>query len=93
MEFHQLPPSDQEAFVDELARRCLENPWCRKWSREVDNHTPAYAQALETLTPQQREAVEDYIAACEELEYARIFVAYTIGREHQQKGIPPFPQD
>ena len=81
MEFHQLSLSDQEAFVDELARRCLENPWCRKWSREVTNRTPAYAQALETLTPQQREAVEDYIAACEELEYSRSFVAYALGRE------------
>ena len=81
MEFYHLPPSDQEAFVDELARRCLENPWCRKWSREVDNRTPAYAQALETLTPRQREAVEDYIAACEELEYSRSFVAYALGRE------------
>ena len=81
MNFAHLSPSAQEHFVEELVRRCQEDPWCQECAKEVAARTPAYEKALEDLTPRQREAVEDYIAACEELEYSRSFVAFSLGLE------------
>jgi len=80
-----------ERFADELCLRCREDPWCRECSRVISDRTPAYENAVQHLTPEQRKAVEDYIAACEEMEYSRVYVAYALGREDQQQGIPPFP--
>ena len=38
-----------------------------------------YTALLKTLTPQQREIAERYIAACEEMDEALVFRAYQLG--------------
>ena len=40
----------------------------------------AYFAILETMTPEKREVLERYIAACEATDDALIFLAYQIGR-------------
>ena len=74
-------PEALEQFTDRLNRRCTENPWCRECAREVENRTESYENAVRHLTPEQQDAVERYIAACEEMEYSRVFVAYQLGKE------------
>lgn len=41
---------------------------------------PDYLALLEILTPENREILERYIAACEALDDPLIFLAYQIGR-------------
>ena len=41
---------------------------------------PDYLALLETMTPENREILERYIAACEALDDPLIFLAYQIGR-------------
>ena len=41
---------------------------------------PDYLALLETMTPENQEILERYIAACEALDNPLIFLAYQIGR-------------
>ena len=41
---------------------------------------PEYLALLETLSPQQRDVLERYIAACETVDDSLLFLAYQIGR-------------
>ncbi len=41
---------------------------------------PDYLALLETMTPENQEILERYIAACEALDDPLIFLAYQIGR-------------
>lgn len=43
---------------------------------------PEYLALSETLTPEQRDVLERYIAACEEVDDALIFLAYEDGRQN-----------
>ena len=42
---------------------------------------PEYLALLETLSLEQRDVLERYIAACEELDDALLFLAYEDGRQ------------
>ena len=77
-----------EAFINELNRRSLENSWCLERAGDVADTVEAYTQAVKDLTPEQQEAVERYIASCEELEFSLVYIAYALGREHEKQGIP-----
>lgn len=81
-----------DVFMDELNQRTMADPWYRECADEMQQRTAAYQAIYQTLTPQQQEDLELYIAACEEAEHAAVFVAYRLGREHQMLGIPnPVP--
>ena len=41
----------------------------------------AYLAVCSALTPEQRNAIEDYISACEELENYMTLIAYRLGRK------------
>lgn len=41
---------------------------------------PDYLALLETMTPENREVLERYIAACEAMDDPLIYLAYQIGR-------------
>ena len=75
-------------FIWELQDRSIQDAWCLEMAAEVANRVEGYDNAVKDLTPEQREAIEDYIAACEELEYSHVYIAYALGREHQRLGIP-----
>ena len=90
----KLTPEEQllvwksmDTFSDELCCRARKDFLCLQRAEEVANQTEAYREAVKDLTPEQIEAIENYIAACEEFEYAHIFVAYQMGRDHQRLGI------
>lgn len=71
-----------DTWQEELLRREKEDPWRRECLARVIERTAAYEQAIQALTREQRQAVEDYIAACEELEHASVFLAYGLGVEN-----------
>ena len=74
-----------DRFTDELHSRLQNDPWYQDCAKDVQQRTAAYEAICSTLTPQQQEDLDLYIAACEELEHTAVFVAYQIGREHQKR--------
>ena len=50
--------------------------------QELQKVEPEYRALLETLNPEQRDVLERYIAACEELDDALLFLAYEEGRQN-----------
>ena len=46
---------------------------------QVARHEPECLRILERLSPEDREALELYIAACEDAQYHRVYPAYRLG--------------
>ena len=67
---------EMDRFNDELNSRLPNDPWYQDCAKEVQQRTAAYEMICSTLTPQQQEDLDLYIAACEELEHTAVFVAY-----------------
>lgn len=65
--------------VNALLRR---DPDFQGLSQRLDEAKKDYDAAVQGLTPEQRQTVEDYIALCEELEYQRTFTAYYCGKRN-----------
>ena len=52
-----------------------------RWHLEAVRHAETeYLAVCETLSPDQRQAVEDYIAACEAQDDYMVTLAYRLGR-------------
>ena len=51
-------------------------------SQRLDTAKRDYDAAVKELPSNQRQAIEDYIALCEELEYQKTFTAYYCGKRH-----------
>lgn len=69
-------------WLEQLRHMEREDPWRRECLGRVQALTAGYEAACAGLTPSQRQAIEDYIAACEEVEHASVFLAYTLGKSH-----------
>ena len=72
---------DDYALVLEVHRREQTDEWFCQCRDFVDLYEPAYQAILETLTQAQQLQLDNYISACENLEHARLFISYQIGRE------------
>ena len=46
----------------------------------VEQYEPAYRRILAGLSSEDREALELYVAACEDAQYHRIYPAYRLGK-------------
>ena len=55
------------------------DPWYQTCLAELRARTPQYECILESLPPEQQDAVEAYIAACEELDHALLLLAFELG--------------
>lgn len=65
--------------MNELAGR---DPEHMELLARVEALEPEYKRIKAALPPADQEILDDYIAACEELEYHRIFPAYQLGKQH-----------
>ena len=54
-------------------------PDFQRLMKQTDTARIRYAAAVQGLSPVQRQAIEDYIALCEELEYQKTVTAYYCG--------------
>ena len=72
---------DDYAWLEELRRRSLFDPWVKECLARVERMTPQYEAILECLTYQQQEDLSDYIAACEEYKHSLTLLAYELGTE------------
>jgi len=72
---------NDHALVSEVRRREKYDEWFCQCSDFVDLYEPAYNTIRDTLTKAQQIQLDNYISACENLEHARLFIAYQIGKE------------
>ena len=64
----------QEKQLNALAQ---EDEWYQQLLRECEKAEERYREILSGLSPSDKEAVENYIALCEEMEYRRTCLAIT----------------
>jgi len=69
-----------QSWVDELDQMCQKDEWYQLWLARVEKLEPAYEQVRGFLDEAQREALDQYIMACEELDHARQLLSYQLGR-------------
>lgn len=61
----------------------LENdPVHKELLARVQSLEPDYLRISRTLSPEDQELLSDYIAACEELDFHRIYPAYQLGKHY-----------
>lgn len=70
-----------DAVSWQIAEKCRRDPEYRKTLEECREREQTYQAVLADLTPQQRSAIDDYIAICEELEFQFARVAFGCGLE------------
>lgn len=66
-------------WMDKVYQLAHTDGWYQECLEDLKRRTPAYEEVLRSLTESQREALEAYIAACEELEHALLPIAYHLG--------------
>ena len=68
-------------WMDELSEQARTDMWYLKCLAQVQAREQDFLAIRELLTEQQRQQLDDYIAACEELEHALTPIAYRMGRD------------
>lgn len=72
-----------EELWNVLERQKKKDGFYQQLLEMVRSREPAYQAALAMLPPQQRQQVEDYVAACEALDDPLVYMAYCLGRSGQ----------
>ena len=72
----------EDRWVEELDQMCRGDNWYQLWLARVEELEPAYEQVRVLLEETQREALDQYVMACEELDHARVVLSYQLGRSH-----------
>ncbi|MBE6941154.1 MAG: hypothetical protein E7455_02555 [Ruminococcaceae bacterium] len=71
---------DRDELWIHLVLRMELDPDYQQALQNLKDAEPAYLALLETMTPENREILERYIAASEALDDPLIFMAYQIGK-------------
>jgi hypothetical protein len=71
-----------EEWVNILNMRCREDVWYQQCLKEARAAEDGFRILRNSLTPQQRSLLEAYLMTGEELEHARLRLAYALGCEH-----------
>lgn len=73
-------------WINEINELLKDDPVHAELLARVEKLEPEYLRICRMLSEEDREVLSDYIAACEELDYHRIFPAYRLGRTHGRWG-------
>ena len=65
---------------EEVIKSAMKDPEFRWYQNMVQNTEKVYLEVCESLSPEQKQAVEDYIAACEDLDDYLTVQAYDLGK-------------
>ena len=63
-----------------MYRRVQEDPWYQTCLRRVNETEGAFLKNRNALPPEQQEQLDEYIAACEELEHSLIYIVREMER-------------
>lgn len=66
-------------WLDAVYARAVQDPWHRECQAEVERLEPVFLRIRARLTVQEREELDQYIAACEELAHSLVYPAYEQG--------------
>lgn len=69
-------------WYDEVLARTKDDPWHKECLAEVARWESRFLEIRESLSPADREALDYYIAACEQLRSSFIYPAYEAGCWH-----------
>ena len=69
-------------WINELNQMAKADSWYQARLTEVNNLETTFLSFRSSLTPEQREELDNYISACEELEHALVLLAYRLGQKH-----------
>ena len=72
----------EDRWMEELDQICRKDAWYQLWLARVEELEMSYEQVRGILDKTQKESLDRYIMACEELDHARIALAYQLGRVH-----------
>lgn len=81
---------EDQIWVEELNKMCREDDRYQLWLAKVTELEPVYEQMRELLAQKQREVLDQYIIACEELDYTRQGLSYRLGKIHgrEERSVP-----
>ena len=65
--------------MEKIALASRGDAWYQQCLADLQAKEPAFLAIRETLTEGQQEQLDAYIAACEELEHSKIYIAYELG--------------
>ena len=71
----------EQNWKDILVLRASTDKWYQQCLQEVRALETEFLEVRATLTPEQQDALDRYIAACEELEHALTQLAYHLGQK------------
>ena len=74
--------SELYPWYDEVLARVKDDPWHRECLAETARWEPQFLKIRDSLSPEDQEALDFYIAACEQLRSSFIYPAYEVGRGH-----------
>lgn len=75
--------SSVEILAQELPALAAADSHCRECLAEVERRTPEFPRIRDRLTEEDQEALDLYIAACEEHQYSFVYPAYELGKRHR----------
>ena len=76
----------RNGWTDELIAAARMDEWCRECEREGRRREPEFLAIREKLPEEEQEALDMYIAACEEQNHALIYPAYRLGWRDGRNG-------
>ncbi len=68
-------------WLDTVYALAKEDAWCQECRKQVEAAEPAFIRLKNRLEPSEREALDRYISACEELRFSLVPIAYEVGRK------------
>lgn len=74
---------EEQAWTEEVTQLCLRHEWYQRCLEKAKKLEPVYEQIRENLTEEQREFLDQYIMACEEMDHIRQMLAYQLGKRHR----------
>ena len=70
-------------WTQELANRAAKDEHYQNCLQEVQKLEEMFLRLREMLSTPQRELLDRYISACEELDHAKVHLAYRMGQEEK----------
>ena len=67
---------------DALAETMVRDEWHQRCMEAVEDAEGDYLVVRDALTEEQRERLDNYLAACEALDDSLVHLAYKLGQEH-----------
>ena len=70
-------------WINELIQRAAIDHQYQQMLEIVKGKEAKFLNVRNSLSPEQRDIIDDYIAACEELDHILTGIAYTLGKEKE----------